>query len=60
MVKVNLFLANTQSYMPLEVNSEARNVHLFKLTGALLTENFNLKKNWIWDVLEVNWNNTHV
>ena len=58
MVKVNLFLANTQSYVPLELNSAARNVHLFKLTGALLIENFNLKKNWIWDVLEINWNNT--
>ena len=60
MVKVNLFLADTQSYVPLELNSAARNVHLFKLTGALLIENFTLKKNWIWDILEVNWNNIHV
>ena len=44
--------------MPLELNSAAGNVHLFKLSGALLTGNFNLKKNWIWDVLEINWNNT--
>ena len=60
MVKINLFLANTQSYMPLELNSAAGNVHLFKLSGALVTENFILKKNWIWDVLEINWNNTCV
>ena len=58
MVKVNLFLANTQSYVPLELNSVAGNVHLFKLSGALLIENLNLKKNWIWYVLEINWNNT--
>ena len=45
MVKINLFLANTQSYVPLELNSAAGNVHLFKLSGALLVENFNLKKN---------------
>ena len=57
MVKVNLFIADTQSYVPLELNRIARNVHLFKLTGALHIENFALKKNWIWDVLEVNWNN---
>ena len=57
MVKVNLFLADTQSYVPLELNNAAGNVHLFKLTGALHLENFTLKKNWIWDVLEVNWNN---
>ena len=59
MVKINLFLADTQSYVPLELNSAARNAHLFKLTGALYIANFTLKKGWIWDVLEVNWNNTH-
>ena len=60
MVKVNLFIAGTQSYVPLKLNRIARNVHLFKLTGALLIENFTLKKNWIWDVLEVSWNNVLV
>ena len=60
MVKINLFLANTQSHVALELNSAAGNVHLFKLSGALAIEYFTFKKNWIWDVLEVNWNNTHV
>ena len=60
MVKIKLFLANTQSYVPLELNSAAGNVHLFQLSGALAIENFNLKKNWIWDVLEINWNNISV
>ena len=60
MVNINLFLANTQCYVPLELNSAAGNVHLFKLSGALAVESFILKKNWVWDVPEVNWNNTHV
>ena len=60
MVKVKLFLANTQSYMPLELNSAAGNVHLFKLSGALTAEKFTLLKNWIGDVLEINWDNAHV
>ena len=60
MVRINLFLANTQSYVPLELNSAAWNVHLFKLSDALAIENFILKKNGIWDVLEINWNNTCV
>ena len=47
MVKIKLFLANTQSYVPLELNSAAGNVHLFKLSGALAVEKFTLKKNWI-------------
>ena len=54
MVKVKLFLANTQSYVPLELNSAAENVHLFKLLGALNVEKFTLRKNWIWDLLEIN------
>ena len=39
---------------------QQENVHLFKLSGALAVENFTLKKNWIWDALEINWNNAHV
>ena len=60
MVKIKLFLTNTQSYVPLELNSAAGNVHLFKLSDTLAVEKFTLKKNWIWDVLEINWDNTRV
>ena len=60
MTKINLFIADNQSYVSLELNRIARNIHLFKLTGDLNIDNFNLKKNWIWDVLEVNWHNVQV
>ena len=60
MIKIKLFIADTQSYVPLDLNRIARNVHLFKLTGALLSDNVTLKKTWIWDILEVNWNDVHV
>ena len=53
MVKIKLFTADTQSYVPLDLNKIAGNVHLFKLTGGLLLENVTLRKNWIWDVLEI-------
>ena len=46
--------------MPIELTKIAGNVHLFKLTDALLLENINLWKNWIWDVLEVDWSDIHV
>ena len=32
----------------------------FKLSGTLAVGKFTLRKNWIWDVLEINWDNTHV
>ena len=60
MVKIKLFIADTESYVPLEQNKLVGNVHLFKLTGALLLKNVTLKKNWIWDILEVNWSDVHI
>ena len=59
-VKIKLFIADTQSYVPLDLNKIAGNVHLFKLTGALLLENINSRKNWIWDELEIDWSDVCV
>ena len=60
MVKIKLCLADTESYVPLELNKFAGNVHLFRLTGDLSLNNVTLKKNWIWDVLEIDWNDVHI
>ena len=57
MVKIKLFFGDTKSYVSLDLNQLARNTHLFKLTGELSLENVTLKKNWIWDVLEIKWGN---
>ena len=43
-VKIKLFIADTQSFVPLQLNRVAGNVHLFKLTGTLLLDNVTLKK----------------
>ena len=59
-VKIQMFIADAQSYVPIDLTKTAGNVHLFKLTGTLLLENIYLKKNWIWDVLEVDWSVIHV
>ena len=60
MVKIKLILADTKSYVSLNLNQSARNTHLFKLMGELSPNNIILKKNWIWDVLEIKWGNTHI
>ena len=60
MVKIELFLADTKSYASLDLNQLARNAHLFKLTGDLSLENVILKKEWIWDVLEIKWEGNHI
>ena len=59
-VKIKLFIADAQSYVPIGLTKIAENVYLFKLIGALLLENINLKKKWIWDALEVDWSDIHL
>ena len=51
---------DAQCYVPLDLNKIVGNVHLFKLNGILNTDNVTLKKNWIWDVLEIDWTDVHV
>ena len=59
-IKIKLFLVDNQCYIPLDLNKVAGNVHLFKLHGMLVKENLTLKKNWIWDVLEIDWTDMYV
>ena len=33
----------------------ARSIHLFKITGMLTPENVKLKRNKLWDVIELDW-----
>ena len=54
-IKVKIFVVDNHCYIPLHLNKLAGNVHLFKLHGILTKENLILKKNWIWDVLEIDW-----
>ena len=42
----------------LDLNKIAGNTHLFKLTGEMALDNVTFRKNWIWDVLEIRWDDT--
>ena len=53
--KVILFISNMQSYVPINLCKTAGYLHLFKIRGRLTPENIKFKKNWIWDVLEIDW-----
>ena len=58
--KILLFVSNTHLYIPIKLCKVARSIHLFRLRGRLYPENVKLKKNWIWDVLEVDWSNVSI
>ena len=53
--KVKLFISNMQSYVPIALCKIAGSIHLFKIRERLTPENIKYKKNWIWDVLEIDW-----
>ena len=53
--KILLFIYNTHSYVPIKLCRVAGSNHLFRIRGRLNPENAKLKKNWIWDVLEIDW-----
>ena len=59
-IKVKLFIVDNHCYIPLQLNKLAGSVHLLKLHGILTKENLILRKNWIWDVLEIDWTDMYL
>ena len=53
--KILLFISNIHSYVLVKLCRVAISIHLFRIRGRLNPENVKLKKNWIWDVLEIDW-----
>ena len=58
--KILLFVSNAHSYVPIKLCRVARSIHLFKIRGRLNPEHVRLKKNWIWDVLEIDWSDISI
>ena len=58
--KILLFVSNTHSYIPIRLCRLAGSIHLLRIRGRLNPENVKLKKNWIWDVLEIDWSNVSI
>ena len=58
--KILLFISNTYSYVPIKLCRVARSIHLFQIRGRLNPESVKHKKNWIWDVLEIDWSNASI
>ena len=50
-----VFISDVQNYIPIKLCKTAGNTHLFKITGTLKAENVKLNKNYMWDMLEIDW-----
>ena len=57
MTKIMLFVLNSTTYVPTKLCRIAGSIHLFKIRGRLTIENVRFKRNWIWDVLEIDGRN---
>ena len=50
-----LFISDAEYYVPVKLCRTASSIHLFKITGKLIPEHIELKRNILWDVIEVDW-----
>ena len=58
--KILLFISNAHSYVPIKLCRVYGSIHLFQIKGRLKPENVKLKKNWIWDILEIDWSDISI
>ena len=58
--KILLFVSNAHSHVPIKLCRVAGSINLFQIKGRLNPENMKLKKNWIWDVLEIDWSDISI
>ena len=50
-----IFISDVQYYVPITLCKTASSIPLLKITGTLKPENIKLNKNYIWDMLEIDW-----
>ena len=59
-VKIMLFMSDVQYYIPVKLCTAAGSIHLFKITGKLIPEHVKLKRNILWDVIDIDWKDANM
>ena len=55
-----LFFSDVQNYVPVKLCKTAGSIHLFKIKGTLKSRDVKLNRNYLWDMLEIDWNKVTV
>ena len=55
-----LFISDVQNYVPIKLCKTAGSIHLFKIKGAVKFGDVKLNRNYLWDTLEIDWNEVTV
>ena len=50
-----LFISDVQNYVSIKLCKTAGSIHLFKIKGTLKPEDIKLNKNYLWDMMEIDW-----
>ena len=54
-VKIVLLISDVQHYIPIKLCKTSGSPHLIKIKGTLNSDDIRLNKNYLWDMLEKNW-----
>ena len=55
-VKIVLFISDVQNYLLIKLYKTSGSIYLFKIKGTLKPIDIKLNRNYLWDMLEINWN----
>ena len=55
-----LFISDVQYYVPIKLCKTAGIIHIFESTGTIKPENMKLRRNYIWDIIEIDWKEVNV
>ena len=58
--KIMLFISDVQNYVPIKLCKTSGSIHLFKIKGTLKSGDIKLYRNYLWDTLEIDWNNVTI
>ena len=58
--KIMLFISDVQNYVPMKLCKTSGSIYLFKIKGTLKSGDIKLNRNYIWDTLEIDWNNVTI
>ena len=54
-VKIMLFISDAQCYVSVQLCRTAGSIQLFIITGKLTPEHIKIKRNILWDDIELDW-----
>ena len=54
------FISNLQYYVPVKLCRTAGSIYLFEITGRLTGDKVKLNKQYVWDILEIDWSEIKV